>query len=88
MPTTILADESQQLVMLGRVRLEGWIEEPPCTECGAPRIYWAAFDATFCPQCNRWLELRCREPECDSCRLRPPTPLPAAPAGPVIRGAA
>lgn len=88
MTTTILADDAQRLVMLGQVRLEGWIEEPPCPTCGAPRIYWAAYDATFCPACNTWLELRCTEPSCHACRLRPATPLWATPPGPVIRGAA
>lgn len=88
MPTTIFADEAQRLVMMDSVRLEGWIEEPPCPSCGAPRVYWAAYDATFCPQCNRWLELRCGDPSCAVCRLRPAVPLTSVPSGPVIRGAA
>jgi hypothetical protein len=88
MPTTIHADESQNLVMWDGVRLEGWIEDPPCPTCGDPRVYWAAYDATFCPRCNRWLELRCADPDCLTCRVRPDTPLPAAPPGPILRGAA
>jgi hypothetical protein len=88
MPTTIHADESQNLVMWDGVRLEGWIEDPPCPTCGGPRVYWAAYDATFCPGCNRWLELRCADPRCLICRIRPEAPLPAAPPGPVLQGAA
>ena len=88
MPTTIHADESQHLVMWDGIRLEGWIEDPPCPACGGPRVYWAAYDATFCPGCNRWLELRCADPGCLTCRVRPEAPLPAAPPRPVLRGAA
>ena len=88
MPTTIHADESQNLVMMGAVRLEGWIEEPPCPQCRSPRIYWAAYDGTFCPACNRWLELRCPDPDCVACRVRPAVPLHAAPERPILRGAA
>lgn len=88
MTTTILADEAERLVVVGPLRIEGWLEEPPCPVCRGPRIYWAAYDATFCPQCNEWLELRCRDPLCDSCRLRPEVPLSSAPAGPGFRGAA
>ncbi len=87
MTTTILADGSERLVMVGSLRLEGWLEEPPCPACGAPRIYWVAYDATFCAECNRWLELRCPEPDCDVCRIRPATPL-LAPAAGQVRGAA
>lgn len=88
MPTTIRIDESQQLVTVGPVRLEGWIDEPPCPRCGSPRIYWAAYDATFCPGCNEWLELRCPDPACDACRVRPAVPLSAAPPMPILLGAA
>jgi hypothetical protein len=88
MPTTIHADESQHLIMIGSLRLEGWIEEPPCPRCASPRIYWVAYDATFCPTCNRWLELRCDDPGCTACRVRPPTPLAGARADTKVRGAA
>lgn len=88
MPTTIHADESAHLVMWDGVRLEGWIEEPPCPTCGSPRIYWAAYDATLCAACNRWLEVRCDDPHCAPCRLRPAVPLRAAARAPVVRGAA
>ena len=88
MPTTIHADESQHLVMCGSLRLEGWIEEPPCQHCGSPRIYWAIYDATFCAGCNRWLEVRCADPDCAVCRVRPATPLSTTPSRPILRGAA
>ena len=88
MTTTIHADESQNLVMWDAVRLEGWIEEPPCPDCGSPRVCWAAYNATFCPGCNRWLDVRCDDPGCVTCGLRPPVPLRHAAARPILRGAA
>jgi hypothetical protein len=88
MTTTIHADDSQNLVMWDGVRLEGWVEEPPCPACGSPRVFWAAYDATFCPGCNRWLEVRCDDPGCVTCRLRPAVPLRTAAARPILRGAA
>lgn len=88
MVTTIYVDDEQRLVMWRGVRLEGWIEEPPCPTCGSPRVYWTAYDATFCPGCNRWLELRCPDPGCVACRVRPAVPLRSAPPRPVLQGAA
>ena len=53
--------------------------EKSCGACGCRRVYNRHHDAYYCPACNRWLELACRNPRCQRCADRPPHPL-AAPA--------
>jgi hypothetical protein len=66
---------SEELVLrLGDRLVEGWITTPGCPDCGGPRVYVLAYDATCCPECNRWLELLCPDPECVHCRCRPERP--------------
>jgi hypothetical protein len=56
--------------------VEGWLMDPACDQCGGPRMYYLAFDATCCPSCNTWLEILCGEPDCIHCQCRPERPLP------------
>ena len=51
-------------------------ERPVCERCGGPSVYFLAFDATCCPSCNTWLEIRCQDPDCLHCQCRPERPLP------------
>lgn len=67
----------QQLVSVrGRI-IEGWVVEAQCLECHEAAVYYVAFDATFCPTCNRWLQLLCDDPDCVHCRCRPEKPIAA-----------
>lgn len=68
---------------IGGAIIEGWLEAPPCPACGGTAVYYLAYDATCCPQCNRWLELRCASPYCVHCLNRPERPFRrAAPVEP------
>lgn len=42
--------------------------------CEATRLYSDKYDAYFCDFCNKWLEEKCTDPECDYCTKRPNTP--------------
>jgi hypothetical protein len=73
----ITADAEQPLILhVGDRLVEGWLVEPACDMCGGPRVYFLAFDATCCPSCNTWLEIRCQDPDCIHCQCRPERPLP------------
>jgi hypothetical protein len=74
----IVADEEKGLVYCGDLAVSGVLSETPCPECNSPQIYHDSFDASFCAQCNRWLEFRCPNPWCDTCSGRPKRPLPGA----------
>jgi hypothetical protein len=50
-----------------------------CNRCGQAAEYSLESDAHFCPQCNRWLEAKCRDPGCRFCSRRPQRPLPQRP---------
>jgi hypothetical protein len=81
----VTADAGRLLVRVDDSVLEGWLVETPCPTCGGPVVYDLAYDATCCPACNAWLELRCPDPECWHCRCRPARPWSprpgASPAG-------
>lgn len=70
----VTTDADGTLVRIDGLIVEGWLEDAGCPTCGARQVYSVAYDATFCPDCNVWLELRCPEPECVHCRCRPATP--------------
>lgn len=71
-------DEGQNLVMIGSVSLEGWLDDSTCPRCGERRVYYLIYDAVFCAACNEWLEVRCDDPACAWCQSRPPRPLEPA----------
>ena len=49
-----------------------------CPTCKRRSFYSARFDSCYCEDCNRWLEIDCGNPECESCRSRPETPKPGS----------
>lgn len=73
-------------VQLGQLRIEGWVVPASCVSCRERLIHYAAYDALFCPRCNRWASLQCTIPGCYLCKVRPERPLvrarPTAPGGP------
>lgn len=42
--------------------------------CSHPRAYSARWDAYYCKDCDRWIEGKCGDPDCDFCRTRPEKP--------------
>lgn len=69
-------DTAEALVVrIGDRSIEGWIATAPCPDCEGPTVYVLAYDATCCPECNRWLELLCPDPECIHCQCRPERPM-------------
>ena len=51
-------------------------QETYCSKCKFHIIYYADFDAYFCPKCNSWIESACNDPACRYCCDRPERPLP------------
>jgi hypothetical protein len=45
-------------------------------DCGAHVVYSVRWDAFYCPTCNKWLEGRCYDDECEFCAERPLEPQP------------
>ena len=45
-----------------------------CSECGEKLFYIYRYDTDFCPQCNKWLNEGCNDPNCMFCSERPETP--------------
>jgi hypothetical protein len=62
--------------MKGRreVEREGIFIVGPCSVCGSIE-YNEDYDAYYCPNCNKWLEDECGDPECEFCSGRPEKPL-------------
>ncbi len=49
--------------------------EEKCPYCGEESVYMCdEFDASFCMECDRWLESRCGDPFCSYCAKRPAKP--------------
>lgn len=42
-----------------------------CPVCNSCKVYYDAYDAKFCPQCNVWLEKECFDQFCGRCGTRP-----------------
>jgi ribosomal protein L37AE/L43A len=76
MTKDVREDQRRAVVRVGRHELRGFVDENPCPNCGARRVYHEKHDAYFCPHCNRWLEGPCSDPSCEYCLERPDTPLP------------
>jgi len=47
-----------------------------CNRCGQKLELHPDYDAQFCRRCNRWIESRCLDPQCEFCSHRPERPLP------------
>jgi hypothetical protein len=45
-----------------------------CLDCFTERQYNEHFDAHFCRDCDKWLEEKCGDEECEYCWGRPPKP--------------
>ena len=43
-------------------------------DCGTELELNGKHDATFCPACDEWTEVACKNPECEFCRDRPEKP--------------
>jgi hypothetical protein len=70
----IIEDENS-IVHIGEKTINGFISDDECTTCNSKIIFSEDFDALFCPQCNRWLESKCADKNCDYCKNRPIKPL-------------
>lgn len=46
-----------------------------CNRCGQATEMNHDFDALFCRGCNRWIESKCSNPDCQFCARRPARPL-------------
>ena len=48
-----------------------------CAVCGKAihEFHNEKHDAYYCPECNRWNEPTCSDPECRECSTRPEKPL-------------
>lgn len=42
--------------------------------CAHPRSYSQKYDSYFCADCDRWVEGRCSDPDCEFCKNRPEKP--------------
>ncbi len=52
-----------------------YVADSVCSYCGEKSVYMCdEFDALFCIECDRWLERRCGDPNCEFCSERPPKP--------------
>ncbi len=45
-----------------------------CPDCGGPKLYEETADAHYCETCDKWLEEKCGDEECEYCWGRPPRP--------------
>ena len=45
-----------------------------CVDCGTERSYNETYDTYYCESCNKWLEEKCSDPECEFCLTRPNSP--------------
>ena len=45
-----------------------------CPSCGGEKQYSNKYDAYYCELCNKWLEDRCADTECELCISRPNKP--------------
>lgn len=43
-------------------------------KCGTEQKYNANYDSYYCELCNKWLEEKCNDPECEYCIGRPDKP--------------
>lgn len=73
----IQEDEEQGTVKIGETVIDGFIDkENLCEKCGGFSVFYAIYDAYFCPSCNDWLESKCGDPSCLYCSNRSDKPLP------------
>ena len=42
--------------------------------CQTPKLYSEEHDCFYCKPCNKWLEEKCDDEECEYCWTRPPKP--------------
>lgn len=72
----VFEDEGKGLIYIDDVTIAGHIDEQKCKVCGYNEIYYDTYDALFCPNCNKWKENTCKDPDCIYCSGRPKKPLP------------
>jgi len=75
----IREDDEKPDVIIDGIRIQGFIDEQCCADCGGLRIYHMDFDAYFCAECNSWKERACGDLACEFCSNRPERPLPVEP---------
>jgi hypothetical protein len=43
-------------------------------KCENTQKYSTEYDCYYCEECNKWLEDKCDDPNCEYCKARPKTP--------------
>jgi hypothetical protein len=43
-------------------------------DCVCTKQYSEKYDTYFCGECNKWLEEKCTDPDCQYCTTRPEKP--------------
>ncbi|MDW7650140.1 MAG: hypothetical protein SCK29_01955 [Bacillota bacterium] len=54
-----IEDEHNSEVILGNIRIRGFISDEKCRKCNNVLIYYERHDALFCAECNKWVEKKC-----------------------------
>jgi hypothetical protein len=48
---------------------------PNYCDCEDKKSYSQEYDAYYCKSCDKWLEDKCDDPNCEYCTTRPQTPV-------------
>ena len=74
----IIENQSDDTVTVGDRTMAGWIaQDANCVGCRTQIVFSLGHLALFYPECNRWLDKHCEDPECLYCAGRPARPLAA-----------
>lgn len=68
--------DDSTVTMTNGATIEGWTTVHRCGNCGSRGVYYLDYAAVFCPRCNDWLTVDCKE-EGYRCVARPERPLAA-----------
>jgi len=71
----IVEDENTGEIIIDGIRIKGHIDALKRQYCNSFEVYYDKYDAYFCPQCNLWLEKKCKNSDCEYCNKRPENPL-------------
>jgi hypothetical protein len=74
---TVKIDKEERNILINDFVYVGGAPEPQnfCSSCKYQIYYYDKYDASFCLQCNRWIEDKCNDENCNYCNSRPMKPL-------------